>query len=79
MVSDTMYPAPQAILKSLIPSLRTKIAHPLILRPNLKVKPDQILLERKHQLGSNSVTTNRESAPLRPQTNDQNNKTLFKK
>jgi hypothetical protein len=54
MVSDTMYPAPQAILKSLIPSLRTKIAHPLILRPNLKVKPDQILLERKHQLGSNS-------------------------
>jgi hypothetical protein len=58
MASDTMYPAPQAILKSLLPSLRTKVAHPLILRPNLKVKPDQILLERKHQLGSNSMKKN---------------------
>jgi hypothetical protein len=46
---------------------RTKLAHPLILRPNLKVKPNQILPERKHQLGSDSVKNNQQrSSPPYP-------------
>ena len=45
------------------PPLRTKIPHPLILRPNLKVKPDQILPERKHQLGGDSGIQNQHFSP----------------